>query len=44
MVFHAVPRLCLGKESTYLQMNMAMDILCRFFRFELLQSHDVKYL
>uniref|UniRef100_A0ACD5WGU0 Uncharacterized protein n=1 Tax=Avena sativa TaxID=4498 RepID=A0ACD5WGU0_AVESA len=41
--FQAGPRICLGKDSAYLQMKMALAILCRFFRFELLEGHPVKY-
>ncbi|XP_037419662.1 cytochrome P450 704B1-like [Triticum dicoccoides] len=41
--FQAGPRICLGKDSAYLQMKMALAILCRFFRFELVEGHPVKY-
>ncbi|CAM6108971.1 unnamed protein product [Calypogeia fissa] len=33
--FQAGPRICLGKDSAYLQMKMTTAILLRFFRFEL---------
>ncbi|KAJ0037906.1 hypothetical protein Pint_22804 [Pistacia integerrima] len=41
--FQAGPRICLGKDSAYLQMKMALAILCRFFRFSLIPDHPVKY-
>ncbi|KAK3027334.1 hypothetical protein RJ639_040426 [Escallonia herrerae] len=41
--FQAGPRICLGKDSAYLQMKMALAILCRFFKFSLVQGHPVKY-
>ncbi|KAK6921996.1 Cytochrome P450 [Dillenia turbinata] len=41
--FQAGPRLCLGKDSAYLQMKMALAILCRFFEFALVPKHPVKY-
>ncbi|XP_010551419.1 PREDICTED: cytochrome P450 704B1 [Tarenaya hassleriana] len=41
--FQAGPRICLGKDSAYLQMKMALAILCRFFKFSLVQNHPVKY-
>ncbi|KVI03324.1 hypothetical protein Ccrd_018383 [Cynara cardunculus var. scolymus] len=41
--FQAGPRICLGKDSAYLQMKMALAILCRFFKFELVEGHVVKY-
>lgn len=39
----AGPRICLGKDSAYLQMKMAMAILCRFYKFKLVPGHTVKY-
>ncbi|KFK41374.1 hypothetical protein AALP_AA2G122000 [Arabis alpina] len=42
-VFQAGPRICLGKDSAYLQMKMAMAILCRFYKFHLVPNHPVKY-
>ncbi|XVE85835.1 hypothetical protein DITRI_Ditri17bG0123300 [Diplodiscus trichospermus] len=41
--FQAGPRICLGKDSAYLQMKMALAILCRFFKFSLVPNHPVKY-
>ncbi|XP_010470937.1 PREDICTED: cytochrome P450 704B1-like [Camelina sativa] len=41
--FQAGPRICLGKDSAYLQMKMAMAILCRFYKFHLVPNHPVKY-
>ncbi|KAL9251316.1 Cytochrome P450 704B1-like protein [Drosera capensis] len=41
--FQAGPRICLGKDSAYLQMKMALAILCRFYRFSLVPGHIVKY-
>ncbi|KAM7468518.1 hypothetical protein LguiB_016080 [Lonicera macranthoides] len=41
--FQAGPRICLGKDSAYLQMKMAMAILCRFYKFKLVPGHTVRY-
>ncbi|GMP58340.1 hypothetical protein CsSME_00022042 [Camellia sinensis var. sinensis] len=41
--FQAGPRICLGKDSAYLQMKMALAIMCRFFKFSLVPGHPVKY-
>ncbi|KAL9225951.1 hypothetical protein vseg_001821 [Gypsophila vaccaria] len=41
--FQAGPRICLGKDSAYLQMKMALAILCRFYKFDLVPGHPVKY-
>ncbi|KAH9295606.1 hypothetical protein KI387_039194 [Taxus chinensis] len=41
--FQAGPRICMGKDSAYLQMKMAAALLLRFFRFELLEGYRVKY-
>ncbi|TXG56529.1 hypothetical protein EZV62_017842 [Acer yangbiense] len=41
--FQAGPRICLGKDSAYLQMKMALAILCRFFKFSLVPNHLVQY-
>ncbi|KAK9707226.1 hypothetical protein RND81_07G181300 [Saponaria officinalis] len=41
--FQAGPRICLGKDSAYLQMKMALAILCRFYKFNLVPGHPVKY-
>ncbi|KAB1208111.1 hypothetical protein CJ030_MR7G013032 [Morella rubra] len=46
LLFHdlqAGPRICLGKDSAYLQMKMALAILCRFYKFSLVPGHPVKY-
>ncbi|OMO93239.1 Cytochrome P450 [Corchorus capsularis] len=39
----AGPRICLGKDSAYLQMKMALAVLCRFFKFSLVPNHPVNY-
>ncbi|KAI6686411.1 hypothetical protein NL676_032324 [Syzygium grande] len=39
----AGPRICLGKDSAYLQMKMALAILCRFYEFKLVPNHPVEY-
>ncbi|XP_068326540.1 cytochrome P450 704B1-like [Pyrus communis] len=41
--FQAGPRICLGKDSAYLQMKMALAILCRFYTFTLVPGHPVQY-
>ncbi|XP_072988116.1 cytochrome P450 704B1 [Typha latifolia] len=41
--FQAGPRICLGKDSAYLQMKMTLAILCRFYAFKLVPNHPVKY-
>nr|ADG34845.1 cytochrome P450 protein [Vanda hybrid cultivar] len=42
--FQAGPRMCLGKDSAYLQMKMTAALLCRFFQFRLAPHHPpVKY-
>ncbi|KAL6009086.1 hypothetical protein ACLOJK_022313 [Asimina triloba] len=41
--FQGGPRICLGKDSAYLQMKMTMAIVCRFFVFNLVPEHPVKY-
>ncbi|XP_057542396.1 cytochrome P450 704B1 [Amaranthus tricolor] len=41
--FQAGPRICLGKDSAYLQMKMALAILCRFYKFKLVPDHSVEY-
>ncbi|KAL0296886.1 UNVERIFIED_CONTAM: cytochrome [Sesamum radiatum] len=40
--FQAGPRICLGR-TRYLQMKMALAILCRFYEFKLLPGHLVAY-
>lgn len=39
----AGPRICLGKDSAYLQMKMTVAILCRFYKFSLVPDHPVQY-
>eukprot|EP00250_Pteridium_aquilinum_P024509 c29186_g1_i1 orf=171-1754(+) len=41
--FQAGPRMCLGKDSAYLQMKMTTLILLRFFSFKLVECHPLKY-
>uniref|UniRef100_A0A1D1YQL6 Cytochrome P450 704C1 n=1 Tax=Anthurium amnicola TaxID=1678845 RepID=A0A1D1YQL6_9ARAE len=41
--FQAGPRICLGKDSAYLQMKMTLAILCRFYGFTLVPGHQVRY-
>ncbi|KAM6549820.1 hypothetical protein CsatB_021496 [Cannabis sativa] len=41
--FQAGPRICLGKDSAYLQMKMCLAILCRFYKFTLVAGHPVEY-
>lgn len=41
--FQAGPRICLGKDSAYLQMKMTLAILCRFYKFTLVPGHLVDY-
>uniref|UniRef100_A0A0C9S1X3 TSA: Wollemia nobilis Ref_Wollemi_Transcript_22298_2134 transcribed RNA sequence n=1 Tax=Wollemia nobilis TaxID=56998 RepID=A0A0C9S1X3_9CONI len=41
--FQAGPRICLGKDSAYLQMKMAAALLLRFFRFQLVEGFQIKY-
>ncbi|BAT98253.1 hypothetical protein VIGAN_09189600 [Vigna angularis var. angularis] len=41
--FQAGPRICLGKDSAYLQMRMVLAILCRFYKFKLVPGHTVQY-
>ncbi|CAM6110924.1 unnamed protein product [Calypogeia fissa] len=43
VAFHAGPRACLGKESTYLQMKLTVALLVKFFTFQLVPGHKVKY-
>ncbi|KAH7446256.1 hypothetical protein KP509_01G047800 [Ceratopteris richardii] len=40
--FQAGPRICLGKDSAYIQMKMTGSLLLQFFRFNLVDD-DVKY-
>ncbi|KAI5071571.1 hypothetical protein GOP47_0013822 [Adiantum capillus-veneris] len=41
--FQAGPRICLGKESAYLQMKITASMLLHFFKFSLVKEHTVKY-
>ncbi|XP_024517947.1 cytochrome P450 704B1 [Selaginella moellendorffii] len=41
--FQAGPRICLGKDSAYLQMKITTILLLRFFKFELLDEKPVNY-
>ncbi|KAJ0987438.1 hypothetical protein J5N97_005794 [Dioscorea zingiberensis] len=41
--FQAGPRICLGRDSAYLQMKMTLAIVCRFFEFKLVPDHPVHY-
>ncbi|XP_031477381.2 cytochrome P450 704B1 [Nymphaea colorata] len=41
--FQGGPRVCLGKDSAFLQMKMTLAILCRFFDFNLVPNHPVRY-
>ncbi|MCO5613015.1 hypothetical protein L7F22_067288 [Adiantum nelumboides] len=41
--FQAGPRMCLGKDSAYLQMKMTTLMLLKFFSFKLVDNHQLKY-
>ncbi|XP_058077275.1 cytochrome P450 704B1 [Magnolia sinica] len=41
--FQAGPRICLGKDSAYLQMKMTLAIISRFFIFNLVPEHPIRY-
>lgn len=41
--FHAGPRICMGKDLAYIQMKMNAAILLRFYKFELVAGHNVRY-
>jgi len=43
LITQAGPRICLGKDSAYLQMRMVLAILCRFYKFNLVPNHQVRY-
>jgi cytochrome P450 len=43
LLLQAGPRMCLGKDASYLQMKMCAALLLRFFRFELVSGHQVMY-
>jgi cytochrome P450 len=37
------PRLCLGKDSSYLQMKISVALLTQFFDFQLVPGHRYGY-
>ena len=37
------PRLCLGKDSSYLQMKITVALLTQFFDFRLVPDHHYRY-
>jgi cytochrome P450 len=39
----AGPRMCLGKDSAYLQMKMTTLLLLQFFNFELVKGQNLNY-
>ncbi|KAH7300154.1 hypothetical protein KP509_24G046900 [Ceratopteris richardii] len=41
--FQAGPRICLGRDSAYLQMKMTAALLLYFFRFCIVPQHVVRY-
>ncbi|KAH7297799.1 hypothetical protein KP509_25G013400 [Ceratopteris richardii] len=41
--FQAGPRICIGKDSAFLQMKITTAILCRFFTFTLVEEAPIKY-
>ncbi|BFI25098.1 protein MpCYP704-like2 [Marchantia polymorpha subsp. ruderalis] len=41
--FQAGPRICLGKDTAYLQMKMTAALLIRFFRIQVVPNQDVAY-
>ncbi|CAM6042745.1 unnamed protein product [Sphagnum compactum] len=41
--FQAGPRMCLGKDSAYLQMKMTTLLLLQFFNFELVKGQNLNY-
>ncbi|KAH7300171.1 hypothetical protein KP509_24G048100 [Ceratopteris richardii] len=41
--FQAGPRICLGRDSAYLQMKMTAALLLYFFRFCIVPDHVVRY-
>eukprot|EP00398_MALV-I-01_sp_L67-1_P000521 gene521-632_t len=43
-VFHAGPRMCLGKRMAYMEMTIAMVYLLPLFDFELMQEQPVTYI
>lgn len=41
--FQAGPRICIGKDSAYLQMKMTTILLLKFFSFKMVEGHPLKY-
>lgn len=41
--FQAGPRICLGKDSAYLQMKMTTILLLKFFSFKMVEGQSLKY-
>eukprot|EP00250_Pteridium_aquilinum_P005351 c15460_g1_i1 orf=468-2126(-) len=41
--FQAGPRICLGRDSAYLQMKMTTILLLKFFSFKMVEGHPLKY-
>ncbi|EFJ17695.1 hypothetical protein SELMODRAFT_113847 [Selaginella moellendorffii] len=41
--FQAGPRICLGKDSAFLQMKITAALLCRFFEFQLVPGQILTY-
>ena len=39
----AGPRICIGKDSAYLQMKMTTCLLLKFFSFKLVEGQSLKY-
>lgn len=42
--FQAGPRICVGKDSAYLQMKIVSSMLLRFFKFELIPNQSIRYM
>ncbi|KAG0555972.1 hypothetical protein KC19_11G016500 [Ceratodon purpureus] len=43
IAFQGGPRLCLGKDSSYLQMKITVALLTQFFDFKLVPGHRYRY-
>lgn len=43
MGWQAGPRMCLGKDSAYLQMKMTAALVLKFFTIDLVPEHVVTY-
>ncbi|KAH7423606.1 hypothetical protein KP509_12G063600 [Ceratopteris richardii] len=41
--FQAGPRICLGKDSAYLQMKMTTILLLKFFSFDMVENQSLEY-